>query len=349
MNFSTVGVVERGELGQLMLTGISGPEPAGRWTSQPNASLRLALPASVRHHVIIMLDVAAFLAHGKIREQIVDVSINGASVARWVICDPGPRRRIVLVHRDSISPQNEITLNLAIPNCASPKSFGINDDSRLLGVCIGRITWEEAPEVPDPQSLVWQYGRYVGPEARKTFDIKIESGFWSRYAGGPNVLDIGYRGGDRRSLPLFEHAIGVDLDYPGYDGRTLPFADESQDVVFSSHCLEHIPNYIRAIQEWHRVVRIGGHIITVVPNAHLYERKLRPPSSHNADHARFYTPASLLAEFETALSPNSYRVRHLIDNDAGYNYTLDSGRHPVGCYEIELVVQKIAMPAWQLA
>jgi ubiquinone/menaquinone biosynthesis C-methylase UbiE len=151
------------------------------------------------------------------------------------------------------------------------------------------------------------------------------------------------------AIPITETAVGVDIDYPQYDGRTLPFADESQDAVYSSHCLEHIPGYIRAIQEWYRVTKVGGHVITVVPHAHLYERLQRPPSRWNAEHERFYTPASLLAEFEAALRPNSYRVRYLEDNDLDYDYSVDLSYHPIGCYEIVLVIEKISLPSWSLA
>ncbi len=164
------------------------------------------------------------------------------------------------------------------------------------------------------------------------------------------MLDIGFRGSVEggEAVPIVDGAIGVDLDYPGYDGRTLPFADGSQDAVFSSHCLEHIPGYLNAIQDWHRVVRVGGHIITAVPLAPLYERGRRPPSRWNSDHQRFYTSASLLAEFEAALPPNSYRVRFLEENDLGYHYDSDPELHPPGCYEIVLVVEKIRPPSWRL-
>ena len=63
---------------------------------------------------------------------------------------------------------------------------------------------------------------------------------------------------------------------------------------------------------------------------------------------RFYTPACLLCDFEAVLEPNSYRVRHLADNDCGYDYAIDPGAHSAGCYEIELVVEKIAEPSWRL-
>ncbi len=198
---------------------------------------------------------------------------------------------------------------------------------------------------------LWNIGREVGVEARKTYDEKVRSGFWSRFITGPAVLDIGFRGrvGETTVVPIIEGAIGVDLDYPGYNGRTLPFEAESQDAVFSSHCLEHIPAHIIAIQEWHRVTKVGGHIIIAVPHAHLYERRHRPPSNHNRSHIRFYTPASLMAEIETALTPNTYRVRMLEENDSKYDYTQPHDKHPRGCYEILVVLQKIAPPAWQVA
>jgi SAM-dependent methyltransferase len=192
--------------------------------------------------------------------------------------------------------------------------------------------------------------RPVGYESRKSFAEKCRSGFWARYVTGPAVLDIGFRGflgeDQPEALPIMPGAIGIDLDYPGYDGMTLPFADESQDAVYSSHCLEHVPHYIQAIQDWYRVLKFGGHMITVVPHAFLYERARRPPSRWNPDHKRFYTPASLLAEFEQALPPNAYRVRHLADNDAGYDYGVPLDEHPTGCLEIELVIQKLRAPGF---
>jgi len=75
----------------------------------------------------------------------------------------------------------------------------------------------------------------------------------------------------------------------------------------------------------------------------------RPPSRQAGwNHLRFYTPQSLLAEFESTLVPNTYRVRHLAENDARYRYDFPTDRHPDGCYEIELVIQKIVPPGWQL-
>ncbi len=189
----------------------------------------------------------------------------------------------------------------------------------------------------------------VKGEAGRTFPDKLKNGFFSTYMAGEVTIDVGYRGAFEGAVPILPHAIGVDLDYPGYDGKTLPFADEGVDTVYSSHMLEHITDFRATICDWHRVLRPGGFIVCVVPHQFLYEKRRSLPSSWNADHKRFYTPASLLREFETSLRPNTYRVRHLRDNDQAYTYGIGPEAHSGGGYEIELVVQKIAPPEWELA
>lgn len=188
----------------------------------------------------------------------------------------------------------------------------------------------------------------VGREAHKTYTEKLRNGFFKKYLNGPAILDIGYRGDFAQAVPIRPHAIGIDLDTPGYDGLRLPFEDASQDAVYSSHCLEHMPDPIAALREWHRVLKIGGHLVIAVPHQHLYERKMTLPSLWNHDHRHFFTPARLLVTVEGALPPNSYRVRYLEDNDFLFDYSRTPTDAPSGCYEIELVLEKIRQPAWSL-
>jgi glycosyltransferase involved in cell wall biosynthesis len=186
-------------------------------------------------------------------------------------------------------------------------------------------------------------------EARKTFATKLQNGFIAKYLSGSAILDIGYRGYETEDVvPIVPQAIGVDLDYPGYDGHTLPFADGSQDAVFSSHCLEHVDDCRVALRDWFRVLKSGGYLVLAVPHKYLYERRSTPPSRWNLDHRRFFTPATLLMRIEEALAPNTYRVRHLIDNDVGYAYSVPLEDHPAGSLEIELVLEKIDTPSWEL-
>lgn len=188
--------------------------------------------------------------------------------------------------------------------------------------------------------------RPLGPETSKNHKRREAEGFYSKFLSGDSILDIGYRGGDPNSVPITEKATGIELDYPGYDGRHLPFETNSQDSVFASHCLEHIEDYKTVLADWYEVLKIGGYLIIAVPHRDLYERKATLPSHFNHDHKRFYTPASLLTEIEESLPVGGYRIRALKDVDTGFDYGVLPDRHAKGSYEIELVIQKIALPTY---
>lgn len=190
--------------------------------------------------------------------------------------------------------------------------------------------------------------RRLSIECGKAFGRWCDDGLL-QYIEGRGV-DIGYRGEVHDAEPVVPGAIGIDRDFPGYDGLHLPFSDNVLDFVFSSHMFEHIPleNQVPTLREWHRVVRIGGHIVTTVPHRDLYEKRLALPSKYNGDHKALFTPAILLAAVESALEPNSYRVRRLQDCDARYTYDLPPQIHAGGEYQIELVLEKIRKPQWDL-
>jgi len=187
-------------------------------------------------------------------------------------------------------------------------------------------------------------------EAGKSYARRVKTGFFERYCSGPIVLDVGFQGYDNpESNPALPGAVGVDLDFPNYDGLRLPFDDGTVDTVFSSHCLEHIPDEQGAIRDWFRVLKLNGFLVCMVPSQALYEKRQHLPSRWNTDHKRFYSPGSLLIAVEKALPVNAYRVRHCKENDIGFDYNLGPETHSSGCYEIELVIEKIPQPNWSLA
>lgn len=158
--------------------------------------------------------------------------------------------------------------------------------------------------------------------------------------------DIGYDGGtDAEPFLGFE---GWDLLTPGYNGFNIPRSDQHYSTVYSSHCLEHIPDPIPHLREWFRVLRLGGCLILSVPHQFLYEKKKTLPSLWNGDHKRFYTPASLLREIEEAYAPNTYRIVSLRDNAEDFDYSLGPRMHSHGGYEIELILRKITPPSWHI-
>lgn len=118
------------------------------------------------------------------------------------------------------------------------------------------------------------YGKFVDAEERyflKKWLIAVEGG---------RVLDAGC--GTGRLLGLATHGVDgsskmLDLArqrYPGKDIKhctldTLPFLDESFDVVFCMHVCMHLPvESIRTIlTEFYRVLRPGGRLILDIPSA----------------------------------------------------------------------------------
>jgi SAM-dependent methyltransferase len=191
--------------------------------------------------------------------------------------------------------------------------------------------------------------RPVGYESRKSYARRCINGFWDKYLAGPTVVDVGFRGGLADALPIVDGAYGIEQHSPGYDGLHLPFEDGKVDCVHSSHVLEHLNDRPAYLREWHRVLRIGGTMIIFVPHAYLYERRLTvPPSKWSPEHLCSFTPASLLALVESSLLPNSYRVKHLADEDTGYDYGLSSDQHPIGELEISLVLERIQPPSWSV-
>lgn len=56
-------------------------------------------------------------------------------------------------------------------------------------------------------------------------------------------------------------------------------SDNSYDFVLASHCLEHIANPIKALNEWVRVIRAQGHLVIVVPDKEYTFDHRRPITS----------------------------------------------------------------------
>lgn len=64
--------------------------------------------------------------------------------------------------------------------------------------------------------------------------------------------------------------------------------DNAYDFVHSSHCLEHLYDPYEAFDNWIRICKPGGHIITTIPDEDLYEQGVWP-SNHNPDHKTSWT------------------------------------------------------------
>ena len=63
-------------------------------------------------------------------------------------------------------------------------------------------------------------------------------------------------------------AYGIDIDYPikGYNALNIPKNNNGWDYIFSSHCLEHIPNYMEALRYWTDNIKKGGILFLYLPD-----------------------------------------------------------------------------------
>ena len=88
----------------------------------------------------------------------------------------------------------------------------------------------------------------------------------------------------------FPLMTGVKIwDQPDGDAQMMAgVADNTYDFVHSSHCLEHMRDPYETFDNWLRICKPGGHIITTIPDEDLYEQGVWP-STHNPDHKMSWT------------------------------------------------------------
>lgn len=73
--------------------------------------------------------------------------------------------------------------------------------------------------------------------------------------------------------------------------HALPLKEASQDFVISSHLIEHLPDPLAGLREWHRVLRDGGALYLVVPDQRATPDAKRPRTTLGHLIADFEQPA----------------------------------------------------------
>jgi hypothetical protein len=111
-------------------SGWSTPEKGFTWTSGNRASLRIPLPPPasdlVLHAVVKPLRIA-----GRVDAQRVYIGVDGKRVGEWRVDSEG-EYRVEIPRRCLEGTSAHISFDL--PDAASPREKGMNDDSRILGL-----------------------------------------------------------------------------------------------------------------------------------------------------------------------------------------------------------------------
>lgn len=125
--------------------------------------------------------------------------------------------------------------------------------------------------------------------------------------GSPFEVDEGVEVVYSDILPAEE----IDRHYPGgvhpdilSDSESFPSVEDSSfDFLIANHVLEHLTDPIRALREWHRILRDGGVLLMALPD-----------KRYTFDRGRRRTPlAHLVADSRNNLEPRLKNFEHLVE------------------------------------
>jgi len=87
----------------------------------------------------------------------------------------------------------------------------------------------------------------------------------------------------------FPGSIPIDINLPDeYDALNLPHPDV--DYIYSSHCLEHVDNWVIVMDYWYKSLKPGGVLFLYLP--HYSQEYWRP--WNNYKHKHIFTPTIIV-------------------------------------------------------
>jgi predicted SAM-dependent methyltransferase len=138
--------------------------------------------------------------------------------------------------------------------------------------------------------LLWLYLKnetdfFTSKERKKVLHFAPEQAFYKLFRNQKNI--------DYTTTDLFSPLADVKADI-----CNLPFDDNSYDIIFCNHVLEHIPDDTKAMQELFRVLKKGGMAILQIPqdlkrevtfaDDSIIDQKERAEIFGQYDHVRIY-------------------------------------------------------------
>jgi SAM-dependent methyltransferase len=85
---------------------------------------------------------------------------------------------------------------------------------------------------------------------------------------------VGYDIGCMKKEWAFDGAIPIDISFPdGFHALNLPLTAKV-DYIYSSHCLEHITNWVETLNYWYFNLKKGGVLFLYLPH---YEQEYWRP------------------------------------------------------------------------
>ncbi|MBL8937229.1 MAG: class I SAM-dependent methyltransferase [Archangium sp.] len=149
----------------------------------------------------------------------------------------------------------------------------------------------------------------VTPDAKVVVDVGCSAGY---------VLEAGRRLGlEPIGVDISQFAVGLCRE-KGFRAELgslskIPLADESVDIVTLKHTLEHVPDPLAGLKELFRILRPGGSVLIVVPDADKWKIALMPrvgrdlrPELRGWQHHVYFSSSTL----RLALARCGFEVMH---------------------------------------
>jgi len=96
---------------------------------------------------------------------------------------------------------------------------------------------------------------------------------------------VGYDIGCMKKEWSFPGSIPIDISFnDGYHATNLP--TQNVDYIFSSHCLEHLSDWVDVMNYWHSMLKPGGVLFVYLPD---YSQEYWRPWN-NIKHKNIFTP-----------------------------------------------------------
>lgn len=120
-----------------------------------------------------------------------------------------------------------------------------------IGCSVGRLIGEIAQQYPDSQCYGLDYSYQM---------LRQSQDFWVR----GKVLELDLRKRGFKSVKI-EGKNLKNLHFGLAKAEKLPFDDASLDVVCNSFLLDRLKDPIQILREMHRVLKVGGTLLSVTP------------------------------------------------------------------------------------
>lgn len=127
---------QKGHVDPAMLSGFGDPEKDFRWTDGAEAAFTCEAERPYQKAVLILAPYVT-VTHPR---QRVSIRVDGAPPQEVVMDSPAVR--VIELPLPQVAAGQPIVIRLALPNAVTPKSLGLGEDGRRLGVAVTSVSFE---------------------------------------------------------------------------------------------------------------------------------------------------------------------------------------------------------------